>query len=358
MDVYIDLQALQHNVNTIKKSVGDKHIAIVVKSDAYGHDVTLVVPSLLSFGIERYIVSNVEEAYKIWNLGARWILVLHLAPSDILEISTASAQFKQAVRVVVWDFDFLASIPADIPVHLAFSLGFGIGIDYTAMQLPLLKDKNIEGLMGHIPFLEDTEDHQLLRKKIYKDFMDISEYYIKKLDIRDIHLCNSSSLFYLDGCSGTSMIRTGVAVYGYIETETVKPLLNPVMYQLAPIIAVKNIRKGDTVFYGNIAEKDMKIAFVRAGYGDGYVGAKYVYHLKSGNYVPRVFDLTMNVSAIDVSDVDVKNGDTVLLLGHHEKVRADIVASMIGLSTEKILTKAGLSQRKVLPQDIRDLLLL
>ena len=349
---------MRHNVNTIKKAAGDKHIAVVVKSDAYGHDITLVVPALLSLGIERYVVSNIEEAYKVWTLGARWILILHLTPGDILEISTASARLKQAIRVAIWDFDLLSLVPRDIPVHLAFSLGFGIGIDYRRVQLSLLKGKNIEGLMGHIPFLEDTKDHQLLRKKIYKDFMDISEYYTKNLYIRDIHLCNSSSLFYLDGCSGTSMIRTGVAVYGYIETEAVKPLLNPVMYQLAPIITIKDIKKGDTVFYGNVVDKDMKIAFVRAGYGDGYVGAKYVYHLKSGKYIPRVFDLTMNVSAIDVTDVDVKNKDVVLLLGHREKVRADTVASMIGISTEKVLTKAGLSRRRVLPQDIRDLLLL
>lgn len=358
MDVYIDLQALRHNVDTIKNAAGDKLIAVVVKSDAYGHDVTLVVPALLSFGIERYVVSNIEEAYKVWNLGARWILILHLTPSDILEISTASSRFKQSVRIAIWDFDLLSLVPDDIPVHLAFSLGFGIGIDHKAVQFSLLNRKNIEGLMGHIPFLEDTNDHQALRRKIYKDFMDMSDYYTEKMRIRDIHLCNSSSLFYLDGCSGTSMVRTGVAIYGYIETGAVKPLFNPVMYQLASIISIKNIKKGDTVFYGNIVDKDMKIAFIRAGYGDGYVGAKYVYHLKSGKYMPRVFDLTMNVSAIDVSDMDVKIGDTLLLLGHREKVRADIVASMIDLSTEKILTKAGLSRRRVLPQHIRDLLLL
>jgi hypothetical protein len=64
----------------------------------------------------------------------------------------------------------------------------------------------------------------------------------------------------------------------------------------------------------------------------------------------------MNVTAFDVSGVSAKVGEKLLLLGNKARIRADEVGKQTGISTEKVLTKAGLSRRIVLPEDIKDLL--
>ena len=63
-------------------------------------------------------------------------------------------------------------------------------------------------------------------------------------------------------------IRSGIAAYG----GGFKDLnLKTAMTFRAPIISIRNIRKGDRVGYGGRkkASKDMKIAIVYAGYADG-----------------------------------------------------------------------------------------
>ena len=152
------------------------------------------------------------------------------------------------------------------------------------------------------------------------------------------------------------MVRTGVGLYGYIEVNSVLPMLKPVMWQMAEVIGVKRIKRGESVFYGEIASKDMNIAFVRAGYGDGYVGGRYAYHLSANTYLERVFHLTMNVSAFDVKDSEVKVGSKVILMGNKTGIRADEIGMWTTFSTEQVLTRAGLSPRKALPSDIKYLL--
>ncbi len=353
MQVYIDLQALVHNARYILSKTDGKQIAAVVKGDAYGHGISLVVPTLVSLGINRFVVSNLKEAYAIWNLGAQWILVLHPSPEDVKEIEYLPAPLSSAIRIAIWDFSMLDIVPNHVPVHIALSTGFGVGINEIQGDL---SNVYIEGIMGHMPFLDDTEKHQRLRERIYKEFIERAIFYAEKYRASEVHICNSATLFYMDGCSGTTMVRTGVGLYGYIEARSIRPELKPVMYQVGEIISIKKVKKGDTVFYGNVAENNMTVAFVRAGYGDGYAGGRYAYHIRSKQYISRVFDLTMNVTAFDVSGINARVGDKILLLGDKTKVRADEVGKQIGVSTEKVLTRAGLSRRIALPEDIKDLL--
>ncbi len=335
----------------------EKPVAAVVKGDAYGHDVSLVVPALIVAGVRRFVVSNIKEAMPLWNLGAEWILVLHPSPDDLAIYDTLPKEIKDSIRFTVWDRGILPFVPSSSRVHIAINTGFGLGMNVDEMDISLFKDMEVEGIMGHMPFLDDTPEHQGLRKNIYGSFMSAVSHLKDKLSgVSEIHICNSASLFYLDRCPDTTMFRVGVALYGYVEKVDIRPSLRPVMYQMAEVIAISHVKKGESVFYGSVADRDMTIAFVRAGYGDGYVGGPYALHLGTGTYVKRVFDLTMNVSAFDVSDVSVKVGDTLVLLGHFEKVRADVVAEALSLSTEKVLTKAGLTKRQALPASIRDLL--
>jgi len=256
--------------------------------------------------------------------------------------------------LIIWDI--WEYIPSHTVIHLALDTGFGIGLPLDSIKTTAKTGVNIEGIMGHIPYLEDIPEHQAMREEIYNRFIDVALYMHDSWHIPEVHICNSASLFYLNGCLETTMIRVGIGLYGYIEKHDVRPYLRPVMYEMADVVSVKSVSRGQSVFYDNRAEETMTVAFVRAGYGDGYVGAPYAFHVESESYVKRVFDTTMNVVAFDIGNADVKVGDKVLLLGPYSRIRADYIANNIGLSTEKVLTKAGLSRREALPDDIRVLL--
>ena len=57
----IDLDALEHNYNEIKKLAKGKDILAVVKANAYGHDDKAVCLKLQELGVKYYGVSNLWE---------------------------------------------------------------------------------------------------------------------------------------------------------------------------------------------------------------------------------------------------------------------------------------------------------
>ena len=58
----IDIAALRHNFNVLKKLSKNSEITCVVKANSYGHDDNIIVPALNEAGCESYAVSNIEEA--------------------------------------------------------------------------------------------------------------------------------------------------------------------------------------------------------------------------------------------------------------------------------------------------------
>src|SRR5699024_9395619 len=64
----IDGEALIANVSAIQERIGDRTLMAIVKGDAYGHGVDLVVPALLTAGVRRLGVATAAEALRVHDL--------------------------------------------------------------------------------------------------------------------------------------------------------------------------------------------------------------------------------------------------------------------------------------------------
>jgi alanine racemase len=91
-------------------------------------------------------------------------------------------------------------------------------------------------------------------------------------------------------------------------------------------------------------QRDGRIATVRIGYADGYlrafgngVGKMYV----KGIEAPTVGNIAMDMCMIDVTEVNAKEGDEVILF--NEQHRIEDLAAQIGTIPYEILT--NISQR-------------
>jgi len=66
----VDLDAIAHNVETIRRQVRrSAEICAVVKADSYGHGVERVVPVLLKNGATRLAVSMLDEGIQLRDRG-------------------------------------------------------------------------------------------------------------------------------------------------------------------------------------------------------------------------------------------------------------------------------------------------
>jgi alanine racemase len=122
--------------------------------------------------------------------------------------------------------------------------------------------------------------------------------------------------------------------------------LLPAMSFESRLIAVKTIKKGDTVGYGGDwrAERDTIVGVVAAGYGDGYprhlqAGTPV---LVNGRRVALIGRVSMDMINVDLTDVPVAHvGDRVVLWGGHLPVE-EIAARANTIPYELM---CGLSQR-------------
>ena len=110
---------------------------------------------------------------------------------------------------------------------------------------------------------------------------------------------------------------------------------------------VKNVHPGETIGYGRKykAVSEMSVATVAIGYADGYprVLSNRGYAFVNDKVVPIVGNICMDQMMLDVTGVDVREGDQVILFGENSPIGVDNVAALAGTISYEIL--CGVSRR-------------
>ena len=212
-------------------------------------------------------------------------------------------------------------------VHIKIDTGMGrIGFQPDAdgeMQIKSifeLENLSVDGAFTHFANADSSDKTSAnTQKQKFVQFTDnlINDGY--KFPVR--HMYNSASAMELDGYAG-EMVRCGIMLYGLYPSEEMNRdyKLYPALEFKSSVSFVKSVKKGFAVSYGStyIAEKDMKIATVPAGYGDGY--PRYLSNkgevLIHGTRCKIVGRVCMDQFMVDVSHLDnVQISDEVTLVG-------------------------------------------
>jgi alanine racemase len=161
-------------------------------------------------------------------------------------------------------------------------------------------------------------------------------------------IANSAALLAWPATRG-DWVRPGLMLYGVspFPSGTGTELgLRPVMTLQTVVIAVKDVRPGETVGYGGAwrAPRETRLAVVAAGYGDGYPrsvesGAPV---LVNGHRAPLVGRVSMDMITVDVTELPgVATGDPVVLWG--DGVPVEEIARHAGTIPYELI--CGVSQR-------------
>ena len=358
----IDLDALVHNFDIIKKEATGAKLMAVVKADAYGHSVRIVAPILEQHGADAFAVSNIEEAITLRGCGiTRPILILGYTP-----VSMAAQLYLNDISQCVYSPEYAAALSkracADgvkVKVHIKLDTGMSrLGFDCRdeklsgieeAVTAARLKGFVFEGIFTHFAVSDRTETSEDgFTDKQYSRFCTAAERFEKAgLRPKYRHCCNSAA-FCLDSDKHFDMCRPGIILYGLTPSSDLKlkEAFVPVMTVKSVVSMVKTIKKGDTVSYGRTftAEKEMKIATVTAGYADGYprLLSNKGYVLINGKRANIIGRVCMDQMSVDVSDIeDVKQGDEVILFG--KTLPVEELADMCGTINYEII--CGISPR-------------
>jgi alanine racemase len=328
----ISLARLTGNYRKILEGVAaGVTVSAVVKANAYGHGAVQVARALEAEWLD---VSNVAEGVelRLAGIGGR-ILVL----GGVLEFERA-ALLEHGLTPVVHSLGELREWDAmgrAIAVHLKVDTGMArLGMIEApaaiAAAVAGLKCVHLEGVMSHLA--TPTDAVQSAAQEVV--FAEV----VQSLHPEVVHFASSFAL--ADAGCWMTLVRPGIALYGYAPVFGVEPVLT----WKARVVGVKHLRAGATIGYNARyrAERDMRTAVIAAGYADG-VRRSLTNRGRveiNGFLAPIVGAVSMDLTTVDVTECGtVSVGDEATIIG--ARYNADDMARDAETISYEILTGIG-----------------
>jgi alanine racemase len=332
---YIDLSALEHNLQRVRQAAPNSRVMAMLKADAYGHGMLTVANALPA--ADSFAVARVGEGVKLRDAGV-------LSPIVILEGFFDADELQQAaannLHLVIHDAGQLSmlqqqSLTSAVTCWLKIDtgmhrLGFAVEDAMEAYEALCACNSVADGvgMMTHFSNADDPQnpetEHQIrLLKPLIEKTGAVSS------------MANSGGILNWPD-SHVDWVRPGIMLYGsspFNGKIGEDDGLRPVMTLQSTLIAKHNFKKGDGIGYGKtyICPEDMQVGVVAIGYGDGYPrhAPSGTPVLLNGEIVPLVGRVSMDMITVDLrSQPQAKVGDPVTLWG--KGLSADIVADHAG----------------------------
>lgn len=355
--VAIDLGALERNYWKLARHVAPAKVLAVVKADAYGHGAVEVARTLAPLGVAAFGVATLAEGAALRHAGIESEIVV-LSPVPAAGIG---ALFAHRLTPAVSSLSALRAVREQaearehtVAVHLKVDTGMSrLGI--SPAELPAALETlrasgrlRLAGLMSHLADAERPESATNVRQTaLFGALSDAPSSFGFPDVVR--HLANSAAAIHLPE-TRFDQVRIGLALHGYDPAgrDAAGLGLEPTMSVEAEIVQVRDLAVGGRVGYGGrfVASRPTRVATVPVGYADGYswrLGTR-AEALVGGVRVPVIGSVSMDLLALDVTDVGGREGDRVTLLGSQEKERisASELAEHVGSIPYQLLCLFGM----------------
>lgn len=326
----ISRQALLHNARLIRRAIpsGTK-VCAMLKADAYGHGADIVIDTLSNFefdqsaspAIDMIAVACLDEASE---LPQQSLPVMVLRAVENVYVGAAREAVEHAIRNG-WILTLGTCAAADDVARIAMALGKRAAVHVmvdTGMMRCGCAMSSLPELIAHIESqtalkfvslgthlaTSEVSNNSFTHEQVYR-FHEATDPIAKARKGKLIRtVANSGGIFNAAG-SHFDMVRPGIALYGV--DPTCKPSMNrpfkPAAKWVAPIIAILDAKKGESVGYGQTwtAGRDTRIGLVPVGYADGYLRAfsNRATMVVDGRPVPVVGRVSMDLTTIDLHDL-------------------------------------------------------
>jgi len=351
----IDLNALAHNYKylTSKLTNGTKTLA-VVKAFGYGSESVAVAKELENIGVDYFAVAYVKEGVAMRDAGIRTpILVLHPQPINFEELIDRCLEPSIYSARILKHFVAVAESKQqkDYPVHLKFNTGLnrlGFSGNETQSVLAILQQTEavkVRSLFSHLVASEDENEKEFTLQQI-ETFKKIAETISASLPYQPfIHQSNTSGVLKYPQAH-FDMVRMGIGLYGFGNSEEENKNLKPVATLKSVISQIHSIEPGETVGYNRAyrAKISEKTATIPIGHADGIsraYGKEIGWVTIAGQKAPIVGNVCMDMLMVNVTGIDCQEGDEVIVFG--ENPTAQQLAEAVGSIPYELLT--AISQR-------------
>lgn len=328
--VEFDLKAVKHNIDIIQgKLQPETKVLVMVKASSYGTGDVNIPHFLQQIGIDYLGVAYTDEGTTLREKGIQLpILVMNTelnAFDDITKFCLEPSIFDMK-NLISFREHLLKEGLTDYPIHLTFETGMNrLGFDAEDIPelLDYLKDQDeikVKSVYSHLADADNTD--QTYTENQIQQFKEIKATIEKAFSYKILfHILNSEGASKFGKTASFDMVRLGIGVFGYTSTAKQDGLI-PSMKWKTTVSQIKTLNPGETVGYGRTfkVEKEIRIATLRIGYADGFrrdlsngVGQVFI----NDRLCPVVGNVCMDMTMVDVTNVECEAGDEVEIIGEH-----------------------------------------
>ncbi|MHC1788819.1 alanine racemase [Solidesulfovibrio sp.] len=363
----VRVSSIVRNYELLRRNGGQ--VIAVVKADAYGHGLRETASALAAAGCEAFAIGSVAEGAALRDGGITGEIISLLGPvmpqDDTLAI-------ERGLVVFLHDFEQLGRLAGTCTalgrtarVALKFDTGMArLGFTETdagrlAEVLGRTPCLEVAMVSSHLATADDPAAFEFVAEQGAR-FARICQN-LRRGGLRfRASLCNSAGILAHGESLGFDARRAGIALYGVnpfaaTSREELGRGLVPAMETVTRIVSVHDLPRGAPISYGRtfVAERDMRVAIVAAGYADAYSRAlsNKGFMCLSGRRVPILGRVCMQLTAVDVTGLDaVGPGDLIHLLGGDGPgaISADDLALWWGTIPYEVFCLLGLNPREYL----------
>lgn len=348
----INLNAMVENLNFYRGLLKPQtRIMAMVKAFSYGSG-SFEIANLLAFHKVDYLaVAYIDEGIDLRMNGITL---------PIMVMNPESGNFKSLIEYnlqpEIYSFEVLGEFRSylenngitDYPVHIKFDTGMH-RLGFLEDEVEKLAEEIKRGqfrivtAFSHLAGSDEPEHDEFTLSQILL-FKSMAEK-LKNLTHSEflIHILNSAGIERFAEHQ-MDMVRLGIGLYGVSSNYAAN--LKEVSTFKTTISQVRDLKEGTTVGYSRkgLLPGNKTIATLPVGYADGLprnLGNGNGKFLIRGKEAPTVGNICMDMCMVDISGIDAKAGDEVIIFGEDHPVRK--IASAAGTIAYEILT--GISER-------------
>ena len=357
----INLNALVDNLNYYRSKLRpETKMVCMVKASAYGAGSYEIAKTLQDHRVDYLAVAVADEGSDLRKAGiANSIIIMNP------ELTAFKTMFDYKLEPEVYSFNLLNELikaaekegVTNFPIHIKLDTGMH-RLGFAPQEMPeliarLKRQTSVipRSVFSHLVGSDNAQFDSFTRQQIEvfeKTSEELQDAFSHKI-LR--HICNTAGIERYSGAQ-FDMVRLGVGLYG------VNPYTNQMMKNVSTlkttILQIREVPQEDSVGYSRKGrlERDSRIAAIPIGYADGLnrrLGNGNAYCLVNGQKAPYVGNICMDVCMIDVTDIDCKEGDKVIIFG--EGLPPTVLADVLDTIPYEILTSVSNRVKRVYFQD-------
>lgn len=357
----INLQNLIENIKTYRSLLKPTtKIMCMVKANSYGVGSFEVANVLENNGVDYLGVAIADEGKELRKAGIS-VPIIVMNP----EQSSYSTVIEYQLEPEIYSFRVLdlfvkklkeKQISRPYPIHIKLETGMNrLGFheseyDHLIETLKQTPQVYVQSIFTHLA-TADMQDEKEYAQYQFNRFDNGYKILSEALDVKPIKHCLNSPGIVAYNDHQYDMVRLGIGMYGYSEySDFMNKKLKPVVQFKTIISQISELKVGETVSYGRRfkAERNSRIATLPVGYADGIRRSLGYGKGKvgvNGKLAPITGTICMDMLMIDVTDINCKEGDEVIIFGSYPTL-ADYTKDLDTIPYE-VLTSIALRVNRV-----------